>query len=724
MNLIIDKPIEKSNEDRLGRVEFSKSLAKMLLTTKNDDGIVILLNGKWGSGKTSVINMVKEQIGVLCRENIEIQFAPIIHDFSPWNVINQEGIIAQFFDTFSSGFTVEKIKKALRAIQKSKLFQTTFKTLNYIPFINTNPVWQAISSLKKKFDDYEKSFNKNENLLERKEQIIDALRKSFTRHIVFIDDLDRLNDDEIKLVIQLVKSVCDFPNVIYVLSADYNVISGAIANEQKGNSEGEKYLEKIIQATFDIPNAKREKILEIAIQDLNKLFENRLSDEEVNRFQSYRFDGLLNSLDSLRDEKRFINLLSVAIDSYIDELDIADFIAITYLKLKNPKIIQILLDYSDHLFEHYSSYYDRNADYKNLEEKFKKELTDVYKDDSIYRIIKEMFPRMFSSYYDDKELYLSKRICSRQRFNLYLTQQLDLDDLSICRFENAILSRNYDDLVSFSKTLSKSQGRKFLLLLVNFVSKSNSIAECDFILKFLIEDLSSVGIEDVMFLVSKDYYVRDFIKELCKKYGSSETYSLLKKYVNESSDIYSLSELAIELNIKDENEKHSYGFTEEQIKELTETVCDLIMKRIKDNNLNLPKKARGIRLVFNHQKEKIKEFFDSANDLDKVCFLCDLIWIGSMTDKKTHLTYIYSIDWVNYLISDDSLQQIIKNNFNLLRNRDKQRILILLMQNESFESSEKLDGEKAYLCEDVTKYCLLKSIDFVGDDKYEQESNN
>lgn len=718
MRLLIDKPIEKIEEDKLGRSEFAHSFSKMLLTSENEDGMVILLNGKWGSGKTSVVNLIKKYITTEISTNENIEYVPIVHDFSPWNVVSQDDIISQFFDTLSSGFKITKIKNALKSIKNSKVFQNTFKTLKYIPLISNNSAWRAINVLKKKFDNYVKSFNENKNLLERKNEIVCTLEMSFTRHIVFIDDLDRLNDSEIKLVIQLVKSVCNFPNVIYVLSADANIIQSALRNEQSFNAEGDKYLEKIIHVTFDIPNAKSDKIMEITLGDLDSIFYNKLTESDVQRFQSYYSCGLLKSIQTIRDEKRFINLLNVTYDVYKGELDFSDFIAVSYLKFINPQIIQLLCDYSDHLL---GKYYDGSENIENLENKFKTELLAINSDDSLYLIIKKMFPQMFSQYYiDNKELYLSKRICSRNRFNLFLTLQLDTDDLSIVRFRNAIESRKYNDLLEFSKTLSPQQGRKFLLHLVNFVRLSSTIEECDFIVEFLLKDLSDLQVQDETFLVSKGYYVRDFIKELCKKYNPSETYTLISKHINESGDLYSLSELAIELNLKDSSEKHKYGFSEEETKKITSDVCDILMKRIKNNDLKLPRKARGIRLIFEQNKKKLKEHFTSLNEEMKANFLCDMIWIGSMTDTKFHLTYCYSIDWINYLLSKQELGNLIKNTFNNLSDCNKQRILILKMQLSDFKSEHFL-SDKSYLVEDINRYCKENKISFTASDKLEEK---
>jgi hypothetical protein len=719
MELLIDKPIEKIEEDRLGRGEFAKTFAKMLLTSKNNDGLVLLLNGEWGCGKTSVVNLIKEQIKNDILNNKNLEYIPLLHDFSPWNVVSQDGIISQFFDTLSSGFARNKIKNILKTIRNSKVYETTFKTLNYIPFVNTNPAWGAVYNLKKKFDAYVDSLNDNKSLLERKNEIVNALRKSYTRHIVFIDDLDRLNDSEIKLVIQLIKSVCNFPNVIYVLSADAKIIQSALKNEQSFNAAGDKYLEKIIQSTFDIPNVRGDKIIELAYLDLDDLFKDKLSDDDVRRFQSYRYFGMLKSLNTIRDEKRFINCLRVTYDAYLDELDIPDFIAISYLKFVNHQIIQLLCDYSDHLF---GKYYDRSGAPKNLEKKFKKELQQICNDESLFFIIKEMFPNMFTLYYDNPELYLSKRICTRNRFNLFLTLQMDTDDLSIERLNNALQNRKYDELVAFSRSISSAQGRKFLLHLANFVSISSDIFECEFVVEFLLKNLSKVGMEDKMFLVSKDYYVRDFIKKLCKKYSSSDAYKLIIMYIDEKSDIYALSELAIELNLKEQSDKHFYGFSDDEIKNITSTVCDLILERIKSNTLYLPRKARGIRLLFEQDKEELKEYFDALSDDIKIDLICDMVCIGSMTEKKQHLTFSYSLDLIECLIEQSMLFKLIDDKFENLENYQKQRLLVLKMQLSKFKSGD-YHGEQFYLVDDINRYCKENNISFTASDSFENKSN-
>ena len=70
-----------------------------------------------------------------------------------------------------------------------------------------------------------------------------------------IDDIDRLNNSQIRAIFQLVNSLAGFPNMIYLLSFDREIVVRALQEEQK--CDGEEYLEKIIQVPFDIPEADK-----------------------------------------------------------------------------------------------------------------------------------------------------------------------------------------------------------------------------------------------------------------------------------------------------------------------------------------------------------------------------------------------------------------------------------------------------------------------------------
>lgn len=95
MNYNSDKPIENSEQDLLGRITFSKQLGEAINSYDGKDGLVLGLFGKWGTGKTSILNMVVNEINQLSKDEDN---RPIIVNFSPWNYTDKDNLISLFFE--------------------------------------------------------------------------------------------------------------------------------------------------------------------------------------------------------------------------------------------------------------------------------------------------------------------------------------------------------------------------------------------------------------------------------------------------------------------------------------------------------------------------------------------------------------------------------------------------------------------------------------------------
>jgi len=319
-----EKPIISKNEDLLGRKKVASDLAKEIEYYKNKDSLTIGIVGKWGSGKTSFINMVLESF----KGNNNY----IVIKFNPWNISSRKQLISDFFLQLSNSIKKEDMNaEIMSTIGKSLgILSKFFKPLGLI---------SPLSLLGTIGDITEKASGFINEYLEAEKEDLETLKSNINQELedldkkllIVIDDIDRLCDEEIREIFQLVKSIADFKNTIYILSYDREIVTKALDKTQQ--DKGEEYLEKIVQVPLVLPY--------ISKSDLDKIFINRLNitinipDEEYDNsyFSEIYYNGLAENFESLRDIERYMNVFSLGINLAREELNINDYIAITLIKV-------------------------------------------------------------------------------------------------------------------------------------------------------------------------------------------------------------------------------------------------------------------------------------------------------------------------------------------------------------------------------------------------------
>lgn len=126
-----DKPILTSEEDLLKRKYFAELMAKALINLQNEDTFTIGLYGRWGNGKTSIVNMMLKEV-----ERIQTkQEKLIIVHFEPWNFSNTDQLLEQFFVHLTNVFrniNDEKMQKIGDALEK---YSEAFEIAEVIPYV-------------------------------------------------------------------------------------------------------------------------------------------------------------------------------------------------------------------------------------------------------------------------------------------------------------------------------------------------------------------------------------------------------------------------------------------------------------------------------------------------------------------------------------------------------------------------------------------------------------
>lgn len=362
-----DLPIAKLEEDGLNRGSFAESLAKTLVQYSFPSSLTIGLYGEWGSGKTSLLNMVFE--------NVErIDDGVVVLRFNPWLCSDSKQLVTQFFKQMATAIKLKK-RAADKAWELIDQYADILGATSVIP-VAGEIVAAFTKVLTKKAE--EETKERTNDLQESKNQIIKKLKDEKIKIIVSIDDIDRLSEEEIVAVFQLVKSLADFPNTIYVLAFDYDVVVRALGKVQHG--DGKEYLEKIVQVPFEIPAPNIDDIHEALFSKLNRILgdipeEDWDKETWVELFQQ----GIKNYIRSIRDVIRYTNVFSLKYELLKNETSVVDLLGLTCLQVFEPTVYSKLPSYKDILCGERRSFSHERQ--KEMEEKVECAINRIAPDD-------------------------------------------------------------------------------------------------------------------------------------------------------------------------------------------------------------------------------------------------------------------------------------------------------------------------------------------------------
>ncbi|EAJ5201854.1 NTPase, partial [Campylobacter coli] len=167
------------------------------------------------------------------------------------------------------------------------------------------------------------NFNKllsaeKKGLDEIKNEINTALLNIDIKIIVVIDDLDRLADTDIQEIFQLVRSIADFKNTIYILSYDEEIVSKALDKIQK--DKGGKYIEKIVQVLIKLPKVSQENLKDIFIKKLKTIHIKHEALDKDEFIKKIKENNFADAFKSIRDMERFLNAFKIEVNAINQEL--------------------------------------------------------------------------------------------------------------------------------------------------------------------------------------------------------------------------------------------------------------------------------------------------------------------------------------------------------------------------------------------------------------------
>ena len=245
-----DRPTASPDLDKLDRKGFSESIARAILDMSPESSVTIGLIGGWGSGKTSIVNMIRQYLKIGAAKRVagedreDGEYKLLIVDFNPWNSLESSDIVSFFFDELLSRLRSER--KAF-GLKEGALNAIASNVNEYIAAMKPGVAKIAALTISKRFRD-----KKSKGLAERKTGIETWLSDKRIRVLVVVDDLDRLSSDKICQVFQLIAAIADFKYLSYLIAYDEEVVVDALKSLQ--GVSGDRYLEKIVQVPIRIPD--------------------------------------------------------------------------------------------------------------------------------------------------------------------------------------------------------------------------------------------------------------------------------------------------------------------------------------------------------------------------------------------------------------------------------------------------------------------------------------
>ena len=337
MNYYSDNAIESIKQDKLNRRNFAKNLAQTIIDFKVKDTFTIGLFGEWGTGKTSLINMTLEEIDAQKKKNDD---EIIVCKFDPWHFDSSTQLISQFLIWLGNIFE-SKAQKISKEIGQALIkYSTAFELANLIPVPAVGSIVSKIGQVVSKgLGNCLAKKNESKDILKQKDLVIKLLNSANKRILVVIDDIDRLNNEQIRQIFQLISAVAKFPNTIYLIAFDKNVVVKALEKVQEGR--GEDYLRKIIQIPIQLPEVQHQQLESILFGELDKILENNpeitFYNEQWNRVYEACVRPFINSI---RDINRLCNTLEFKLANIASEIDFADMVALTSIEIKEPGIYE------------------------------------------------------------------------------------------------------------------------------------------------------------------------------------------------------------------------------------------------------------------------------------------------------------------------------------------------------------------------------------------------
>ena len=385
--------------------------------------ITMAIQGDWGTGKTSIMSMVKNKIEKENNGDIHLVWFNT-WQFSQFNMGDQlpllmmSKLVGAVGDKNSEAS--QKVKKILAGVSSFALGYLTSGASRgeEIKEVFTGDFVDQIDQLKKDFQD-----------------LINKKAGDDGRVIIFVDDLDRLQPGKAVELLEVLKLFLDCEKCVFVLAIDYGVVSRGV-KEKYGDDfseeKGKSFFDKIIQVPFKMP---------VADYDITNYVRKSFADIGIELPSDARTEVYVNLIrDSIgnnpRSMKRLFNsyllLNQIASDELLEDAHNKEILfALLCMQSKFEKMYNYLISHKELVDEQVLS--SLQADSSELFEKLEMDEKEISEFNSFAMDFIEVIDTDDNGVLDPGELSMFKRVLG---FSAITASNISTEEENVGEYRN------------------------------------------------------------------------------------------------------------------------------------------------------------------------------------------------------------------------------------------------------------------------------------------------
>lgn len=421
-----DDAIEREVDDWLGFSVMAWGVHMNLKALDLSKGsLTVGVIAPWGRGKSSFINLLKKRLE---------KDGGIIIPFNPRGSKSVSSIPEDFFDSFAKELSRHYLGFGLLLARYTK----HLGLLNQYEW--TRPLGSLLTLV-----------------LPGKEQeaVNRTLRELGKRVYVLLDDLDRLSGEEILEVLKLMDRNASFSNTVFIVAYDKAYVNNVL-KKHLDHGLAHSFIDKYISWEIPLPEPDKkmlERFVEITLPEKIRGVVSA-THEQVQEGWSQARDIMMESLDSVRDFKRYLNLMIPRYKEVSWMLEGGDYFLLYLLCYKDLGVFIALNSKQILRLEDSTNTYMLTPNY---EEELKKL--------SRWEGTKDILKRLFSvSLEEEKKEVSSNSLRSRSAFDVYFRGFEIMEGTPFHSIPQRIVhSRSMPDYFQSIDSLLEEQGEKAVI---------------------------------------------------------------------------------------------------------------------------------------------------------------------------------------------------------------------------------------------------------------------